>query len=146
MCVPALVPFILGCTSSMRNAPEAPEASLHCNLQLYGQRYPLFAERQELVPDSTLDSPLDRVSGPPLRYPVALRDAQVQGWVVMAMVIVSDGSVADAKVMASSHPDFEPPAQVAVEGSHFTLPRRLGQPVWAFKCQTLRFLLRYGGE
>lgn len=81
-----------------------------------------------------------RSCGSPVRppyYPVPQRDARVEGWVVVAVVVTPEGIVADAKVMASS--DFEPPALTAAAGSRYTRPRRAGRSAWAFYCQPIEF-------
>ncbi len=78
-----------------------------------------------------------------LHYPKQLRDARIEGSVIVAMVIGPDGSVADAQPMAASHPDFVPPALQVVRGSHYTPPMLGGKPVWTFVCQPVTFSIAY---
>jgi len=109
-----------------------------CNLELWRAHRPRTAWSDSLVQLAAADEP-QRMGGAPLRYPVSLRDAAVQGWVVLGLAISPDGRVAEAAVMASSNKAFEPPALEAALGSRFSLPRAAGKPVWAFRCVPVEF-------
>jgi TonB family protein len=128
-----------GCSPGIRSQPTLPDVSAHCSVQLYSSLYGPLAGSPQLIPDSLVDSTFVRVSGPLLRYPRPQRDAGEQGWVIVAMVVAPDGSVADAKVMASSDRAFEPPALTVAAGSRYTRPLKDGKAVWAFICQPVQF-------
>ena len=72
-------------------------------------------------------------------YPYALRDQEVAGSVVVEMVIGADGQVADAKIVKSTHPEFEVPSLEAVKKWQFTAGRANGRAVNTRVTQELRF-------
>jgi RNA polymerase sigma factor (sigma-70 family) len=62
-------------------------------------------------------------------YPAALREANIPGSVVVEFVIDRTGRVADARVVKSTHPDFEPPTLAALSEWRFTPGLKGGRQV-----------------
>ena len=120
---------------------RAPDPASVCSLARYLPRAALPPDLVNIVPDDSLDAPLARTSGPPLQYPVALREAGTEGWVIVGFVVTADGRATAVQVMASSDSAFAPAARATVEGSQYHPPRRGGQAVAAFSCQPVEFHL-----
>jgi TonB family protein len=88
---------------------------------------------------SQVDTPPVRVSHPPVQYPPLLRDAGIQGTVVLEFVVDSTGRVDSSSivVISSDHEAFTQPAVTLVKGSRYQpaiadgAPRavRLRQPI-----------------
>jgi len=62
-------------------------------------------------------------------YPYDLRQKNISGWVNVQFVVNTDGSVSDAKAVASSNAGFEPAAIAAIEQDEFAPVLKNGQPV-----------------
>jgi TonB family protein len=92
-----------------------------------------------VLDESQVDAPPMRLSGPRLQYPPLLRDAGIEGQVIVECVVDATGQVDSASivVVSSTHKAFELPAVDVVKGSHFRpamlsgVPRavRIRQPV-----------------
>ena len=58
-----------------------------------------------------------------------MRDARLPGEVTLSIIVGSDGSVAHAEVLESTHPDFEASALEAVMQWHYAAGTKGGKPV-----------------
>ena len=78
-----------------------------------------------------IDYPPERLSSPPIEYPQAMHDGRVDGKVVVAGTVVTDGTVEEGsvEVVSASHEAFERSAIRLLAGSRFTPGRDNGQPV-----------------
>lgn len=74
-------------------------------------------------------------------YPFALREAKISGSVVVEMIIDDTGRVTDAKVVKSTHPEFEVPTLEAVKKWQFTPGRKDGRAVSTKGTQKLEYNL-----
>jgi TonB family protein len=74
-----------------------------------------------VLDESQVDTPPIRVSSPPLTYPPLLREAGIEGRVVVEFVVDTSGHVDpnSVEVISSTHKAFELPAVDVVKGSLF---------------------------
>jgi protein TonB len=63
------------------------------------------------------------------QYPAELRRAQIEGEVLVDFVVTSEGNVAKASAVRSSHRDFEAAAVAAVSKWKFAPGKKSGKPV-----------------
>jgi TonB family protein len=119
-----------------------PISQTACTREAYLERFTPPVTADKLVADSLLDTPLQRVSHPPLHYPTDLRDSGITGRVVVASVIDPTGAVRAAEVMAATHPGFGEPALQVARASRFAPPTVHGQPTWVFMCNPFAFEIR----
>lgn len=84
-----------------------------------------------------------RLSGPPLRYPQLLQDAQIEGTVVIEVVIDTTGHPEPntIKVISSTNAGFVSAAKEEVLGSVYRPGKLHGQPVQVWIRQPVRFTI-----
>jgi protein TonB len=90
--------------------------------------------------DQLNEQPKARVQPQPA-YPYAMSQAGISGEVVVEFVINEAGNVIDARVVRSSHPEFESPAVQAVLKWKFKPGRKDGRAVKVRASQLLAFNL-----
>ncbi len=107
---------------------------------------PVDASR--LFRGATVDEPPERLSGPPLRYPVLLRSAGISGFVLIEFVINTSGRVepSSIRIVRSSHTAFEGPARDAIRESLFRPGRVRGMAVRVLVQQQIDFDFVAGRE
>lgn len=76
-----------------------------------------------------LDQRPVRKFGAPPQYPSAMRQAQIEGEVVVDFVVNSEGKVTKAFALRSSHREFEAAAVAAVSRWKFSPGTKGGRPV-----------------
>lgn len=96
---------------------------------------------QAVFVEAVVDEPPIRLSSPPLQYPPLLRDAGIEGSVVIEVVIGIDGhpEPESLRIVSSSNKAFERPARDVVLGSVFRPGRMRGQPVRVLVRQPIAF-------
>jgi TonB family protein len=98
--------------------------------------------KQHNTEDAPLDSPIRVIEAPMPDYPGSLRVLGIEGFVVVAFAVETDGSVAEATVEESAHPEL---AQISVETVRrwkFEPPKRNGQPTRLWLKQPFNFALQ----
>ena len=96
---------------------------------------PTFYEEHEVdVPARPVD---------PIRpaYPPRLRALGLEGEVETRVIVLTDGSVGGARLLASTHDDFTVAVQEALREARFYPARRRGEPVSSWVTMRLRFRL-----
>ncbi len=90
---------------------------------------------------ATVDEGPERLSGPPLLYPVLLRAAGISGFVLIEFVINTTGRVdpSSIRIVKSSHAAFEGPARDAIRKSLFRPGRVRGIAVRVLVQQQIDF-------
>ena len=90
---------------------------------------------------AAVDEPPERLSGPPLLYPLLLRRAGISGFVLIEFVINTSGRVepSSIKIVRSSHTAFEGPARDAIRESLFRPGRVFGTTVRVLVQQQIDF-------
>jgi len=90
---------------------------------------------------ATVDERPERLSGPPLQYPAALREAGISGFVVIEFVINTTGRVdpSSIRIVRSSNAAFEGPARDAIRKSLFRPGRVRGMAVRVLVQQQIDF-------
>jgi TonB family protein len=85
----------------------------------------------------------ERISGPFPHYPEKLRQAGVEGAVLLEFVIEQDGTVdsSSLQVLESTNRAFEGPARAVIEGSLYTPGEVDGEPVRVLVSQQIGFSL-----
>jgi TonB family protein len=86
------------------------------------------APSPKTIPPAAKDAPPQLRAGGPPQYPEALRRAGITGRVVVEFTVTTDGRVADAKVVESSHREFEQPALDAVQQWIYLPGTKAGRP------------------
>ncbi len=96
----------------------------------------------------TVDERPERLSGPPLQFPAALREAGIGGFVIIEFVIETTGRVdpSSIKIVRSSHAAFEGPAKDAIRESLFRPGRVRGMAVRVLVRQQIEFNFVVGRE
>jgi len=91
--------------------------------------------------EAVVDEPPIRLSGPPVLYPPLLKDAQIEGYVIVEVVIGVDGHPEpdSFRIIESSNRAFERSARNAVLGSVYRPGRMRGQPVRVLVRQPIQF-------
>lgn len=81
--------------------------------------------------EQVVDAAPERLSCPPPEYPSILREAGIEGQVVIQFVVERDGTVEQPTVqtLSSSHRGFEEPARAMIEGCRFRAGAVRGEPV-----------------
>lgn len=94
-----------------------------------------------------VDEPPERIGGPALRYPRVLREAGIEGYVIVAFIVSAEGRADSAYVVRSSERAFEGPALDVVRKSQYRPGRVRGQPVPVLAELRVEFnLLAVNGE
>lgn len=98
----------------------------------------------QIFVEAVVDEPPVLLSRPPLRYPSLLRDAGIEGEVVIEVVIGTDGHPESEtfKVISSSNKAFEGSARDVVLGAVYRPGRMRGTPVRVLVRQPVRFRLQ----
>ncbi len=98
-------------------------------------------DASRLFRSGAVDERPERLSGPPLQYPAALREAGIGGFVVIEFVINTTGRVdpSSIRIVRSSHAAFESPARDAVRTSLFRPGRVRGMAVRVLVQQQIDF-------
>ena len=95
--------------------------------------------------ESILDEPPEVLSTPPVRYPPLLRDAGIEGSVVLEFVVDTTGRVEPAtiRIISSTQALFEAPAREAVMNSLYRAGRWRGSPVRALVLERVAFTIAH---
>ncbi|MBL9205542.1 MAG: energy transducer TonB [Opitutaceae bacterium] len=86
-----------------------------------------------------VEEPPVPVKTPPPKYPEAMRRDGVSGVVAVTVVIDEKGSVTEATVSKSTHPDFERPSLDAMRSWKFKPAKVGGEPVKVRVTVPMRF-------
>ncbi|MDH5643633.1 MAG: energy transducer TonB, partial [Gemmatimonadota bacterium] len=91
----------------------------------------------------SVDQVPTRISGPPPRYPEMLRQAGMEGWVLLEFVVDTSGAVepGSVQIVESSNRAFDRPALDMIERSRFSPGRVRGHPVRTMVRQRVGFSL-----
>lgn len=94
--------------------------------------------------EAAVDEPPERLTGPPLRYPEMLRQAGIEGSVVLEFVIDTTGHVeaSSMKVISSTNRAFEGPAMDAIRRSTYRPGRVRGVAVRVLVQQSVSFTIQ----
>jgi len=74
-------------------------------------------------------------------YPYSMKQAQIQGWVIVEWIIDSEGRVLRPRAMKSSHREFESPAVESIQRSKWQPGRKDGEDVAVRVRQRIEFSL-----
>ena len=98
----------------------------------------------QIYVEAVVDEPPMLLTRPPTRYPSLLRDAQIEGEVVIEVVIGTDGHPEPEtfKIISASNRAFEAPARESVLGSVYRPGRMRGTAVRVLVRQPVRFTLQ----
>jgi protein TonB len=96
--------------------------------------------------ESVVEEKPEPLSGPPLQYPEMLRQAQVQGRVMVEAIIDTSGRAepASIKIIQSPHPGFDNSAKNYMRQALFRPARVHGRPVRVLVRLPIDFKLRQG--
>jgi TonB family protein len=91
--------------------------------------------------EAAVDEPPERISGPALRYPEMLRQANIEGMVIFEFVVAADGTVEEQSIVIimTSNDGFVLPAREVIQKSRFRPGRVRGVPVRVLVRQTVSF-------
>ncbi len=94
--------------------------------------------------EAAVDERPERLSGPYPRYPEMLRQAGIEGFVLLEFVIDTSGHVEEGslKVLQSTNRAFEGPAKVVITGSLYRPGRVRGQAVRVLVSQRIGFTIQ----
>ncbi len=94
--------------------------------------------------ESAVDERPERLSGPSPRYPEMLRQAGIEGIVLLEFVIDTSGHVEEGtlKVLQSTNRAFEGPAMNVIQGSLYRPGRVRGQAVRVLVSQQIGFAIQ----
>jgi TonB family protein len=92
---------------------------------------PVPTDLAQVYVEAVVDEPPIRLSGPQLQYPPLLKDAGIEGQVIIEVVIGVDGHPEPEtfRIVESTNKAFERPARDAVLGSVYRPGRMRGQAV-----------------
>ncbi len=98
--------------------------------------------------EAVVDERPERLSGPPLRYPEMLRQAGIEGFVIVEFVIDTTGraEVSSINVLQSTNRAFEAPAIDVIRRSLYRPGRVRGQPVRVLVQQQISFTIVRNNE
>jgi protein TonB len=96
--------------------------------------------------ESVVEEKPEPLSGPPLQYPELLRQAQIQGRVLVEAIIDTTGRAepSSIKIVQSPHPGFDQPAKSYMRQALFRPARVHGRPVRVLVRLPIDFKLRTG--
>lgn len=96
--------------------------------------------------ESVVEEKPEPLSGPPLQYPELLRQAQIQGRVLVEAIIDTTGRAEQSsiKIVQSPHPGFDQPAKSYMRQALFRPARVHGRPVRVLVRLPIDFKLRQG--
>lgn len=94
--------------------------------------------------EAAVDEPPERISGPAPRYPEMLRQAGVEGSVILSFVIDTTGRVEpnSIEVIQSTNRAFEGPAREVIVRSRYRPGRVRGTPVRVLVQQSISFTIQ----
>jgi len=94
--------------------------------------------------ESVVEEKPEPLSGPPLQYPELLRQAQIQGRVLVEAIIDTSGRAEpnSIKIVQSPHPGFDQPAKNYMRQALFRPARVHGRPVRVLVRLPIDFKLR----
>lgn len=94
--------------------------------------------------EAAVDEPPERLSGPDPRYPEMLRQAGIEGSVVLEFVIDTSGRVEESsiKIIQSTNRAFEGPARDVIRRSLYRPGRVRGQAVRVLVQQSISFTIQ----
>ena len=94
--------------------------------------------------EAVVDEKPERLSGPPPRYPEMLRQAGVEGIVLLEFVIDTSGRVPEesVKILQSTNRAFEAPARNVIVRSLYRAGRVRGVPVRVLVQQQIGFTIQ----
>jgi protein TonB len=94
--------------------------------------------------EAAVDERPERLSGPLPRYPEMLRQAGIEGVVMLEFVIDTTGHVeaGSVKILQSTNRAFEGPAKVVIERSLYRPGRVRGQAVRVLVSQQIGFTIQ----
>lgn len=100
-------------------------------------------DRDGTFAEAVVDRPPVRLSGTPLVYPAGLREAGVEGYVIITIVVGKDGHPEEETLVVtqSSHRGFEAAARAAILGSVYRPGTIRGQRVRVLIRQPVHFNL-----
>jgi TonB family protein len=98
---------------------------------------------QAVFVEALVDEPPIRLSSPPLNYPPLLRDAGIEGKVVLEVVVGTDGhpEPETLRIVESTNKAFERPARDVLLGTVFRPGRMRGQAVRVLIRQPIVFAI-----
>jgi protein TonB len=101
-------------------------------------------EGSEPVVEALLDDPPEVLATPPVRYPPLLREAGIEGTVVLEFVVDTLGHAEPAtiRIISSTQEQFEAPAREAILTSLYRPGRWRGQPVRALSLERVAFTIQ----
>ncbi|HEY2804232.1 MAG TPA: energy transducer TonB [Gemmatimonadales bacterium] len=93
---------------------------------------------------TVLDDPPEVLSTPPVHYPPLLREAGIEGSVLLEFVVDTTGRVEPAtiRIISSTQALFEAPAREAVTKSVYRPGRWRGEPVRALALERVAFTIQ----
>ncbi len=94
--------------------------------------------------EAAVDEPPERISGPNPRYPEMLRQAGVEGSVILSFVIDTAGRVeaSSVEIIQSTNRAFEGPARDVIVRSRYRPGRVRGTPVRVLVQQSISFTIQ----
>jgi TonB family protein len=104
---------------------------------------PVPTDLAQVFVEAVVDEPPIRLSGPQLQYPPLLKDAGIEGQVVIEVVIGVDGhpEPETLRIVSSTNKAFEKPARDVLLGSVFRPGRMRGQAVRVLVRQPVVFAI-----
>ena len=104
---------------------------------------PVPTDLAQVFVEAVVDEPPIRLSGPQLQYPPLLKDAGIEGQVVIEVVIGVDGhpEAETLRIVSSTNKAFEKPARDVLLGSVFRPGRMRGQAVRVLVRQPVVFAI-----
>lgn len=108
-----------------------------------GIRNELPADPRFIAALADVDDAVEYLDGPAPRYPAALRQVGIEGWVQLRYIVGRDGIAETGSIVVerSSNASFELPAMDAIRLAHFKPARIRGRAVRQVVEQLVRFAL-----
>ena len=105
---------------------------------------PVPTDLQAVFAEAVVDEPPMHLSSPPNQYPPLLKDAGIEGHVIIEFIVGIDGHPEreSIRIIESTNKAFEKPARDMVAGSIYRPGRMRGQTVRVLVRQPVNFSLR----
>jgi protein TonB len=105
---------------------------------------PVPTDLQQVFAEAVVDEPPMHLSSPPAAYPTMLKDAGIEGTVVLEFIVGADGhpEKESIRVIESTHKQFEKAAKDQIAASLYRPGRMRGQAVRVLVRQPINFTLR----
>jgi len=102
---------------------------------------------EQVFAEAVVDEVPERISCPPLEYPRMMRQANIEGQVLLQFVVETDGHVKGESIqtLSASHQAFEGPARNLIERCLFRPGRVRARPVRVLVQMPIFFNLTAGG-